>query len=153
MTTPDRQNVEPPAMRSSQMALPPSDIAGIILNLTPNESQVMFEWIIDSIDAVESAILLEESQTRKENLYEQLSSLAIVAQSCTSAAALNIIYEPPERADRSHFIHMQNVDSMAIIKMMEATPNQAIQQLCQTVIKQVDKAFIQKYEFANIPSQ
>ena len=153
MTTPSRPPVETPALRSSQMALPPAEISGVILNLSPHESKVMFDWVLESIKAVETAISEEESDQRRENLYEQLSSLAIIAQSCTSGAALNIIYEPPERTNRHHFVFMQKIDAMAIIKMMEATPNQLIQQLCQTVIRQVDKAFIQKYEFANVPTR
>ena len=152
MTTRARPPAETPPLNSRQMALPPENMAGVIIHLTPDESRIMFDWLVDSIAAVETAIQDATSDQRRETLYEQLSSLAIVAQSCTSAAALNIIYEPPERTDRHHFIHMQNIDAVAIIKMMEATPSQAIQDLCQTVIRQVDKAFIQKYEFANIPT-
>ena len=152
MTTRATPPAEIPPLSSRQMALPPESMAGVIIHLTPDDSGTMFDWLVDSITAVETAIQDATSDRRRETLYEQLSSLVIVAQSCTSAAALNIIYEPPERTDRHHFIHMQNIDAVAIIKMMEATPSQTMQELCQTVIRQVDKAFIQKYEFANVPT-
>ena len=152
MTTSGRAQ-ETNQMRSSQMALPPEEMAGVIINLSLEESIQLFDWLLNSIDNVELAISQTENDEVRNRLYEQLSTLAIVTQSCTSAVALNYIYEPPEKQDRHHFIHMHQIDAMNLIRMLERTPDDSdIISLRQNIIRQVDKAFLEKYEFANVPA-
>ena len=146
MTTADITRVLPPAMQPDQMSAPTDDITGVILALRTDDAAALLQWVVQHMYETERRINLEGDDA-SDQLHDNLLTFTIAAQSSSSAAAAALIYK-----DDYHLIFLEKdtaIEMVWILSRNQDTPTGA--GLYRQVVHQVDYAFGQNNEFANIP--
>ena len=150
---PEPAQIHSTPLRSNRMALPPTDLPGVVVVLKIAESYLLLDWMNKSAANLEHAI--SEARAAKAQIedltFRMLNTIAVGTQACHSAVAASAIYDnsPPE--SRLHFIHLNQFDAITIIQMLENTQSEVADELHANIIAQVDNAFIKRDTFANLP--
>ena len=146
MTTADPTRALPPAMAPDQMSTPNDEITGVILALKADDSSTMLQWIVQNMDETERRIN-QEGDDAPDQLHDNMMTLVIAAQSCSSGAAAALIYR-----DDYHLIFLEKDTAVDIVWMLSRNQDTPIgANLYRQVVHQVDHSFRQNNEFANIP--
>lgn len=147
MTTADPTRALPPPMAPDQMSAPTDDITGVILALKADDSSAALQWLVQNMYETERRIDLE-GDAAPDQLHDNMMTFVLAAQSCSSAAAAALIYK-----DDYHLIYLEKDTAIDIVWMLsrnQDTPTGA--GLYRQIVHQVDHAFRQNNEFANIPA-
>ena len=152
MTQQDRSR----PIQPDEMARPPDELVCVVLALRPEDALDFWEWVVQAHYDVEEYVKLEpewdsEDTPERAATYGFLENLALCNQACTSAATSAFIYRPTD-ASEYHFITLEPASALTVIHLMaqsQARPD--IQQMYTVISNQVDRAFLERNEFANIP--
>ena len=154
MTTPDRsQPIQP-----DELSRPPEELVCVVLALRPADSLEFWEWVVQAHYDIEQYVALDpdwdnEMTPERATTAQFMENLALCNQACTSAATSAFIYKPTD-ATEYHFIAIEPSTALTVIHLMAQSQSRPdIARMYTIVSNQVDRAFLERDEFANIPDE
>lgn len=145
------------AIQPNQLARPPAEMACVVIALRPQESDVLWEWVVQATYDIERRLATTApgevlTDDERGTLLNCLENLMLSGQACQSAATCAEIYKPHSGVEY-HFISVEPQVAVSIVTMM--APSQDIPELGQLyrrVSSQIDQAFLARNEFINVPA-
>lgn len=146
------------AIQPEQLARPPAEMACVVIVLRPQESDILWEWIVQATYDIERRLGAtgpadDLSEQERTVLLTCLENLMLSGQACQSAATCAEIYKPHSGVEY-HFISVEPNVAVSIATMMAPSQNiPELEHLYRRMSSQIDQAFLTRNEFINVPTE